>query len=90
MDNRFLDKVVDQIVSETTIDYEKERFLPPSSTSTFSSFHFTSSYFYPFSPYPSFIIHCEEVYGLNKDEVKYVWDKYRHIIRDLFKEDNNG
>jgi hypothetical protein len=80
MDNRFLDKVVDQIVSETTIDYEKERFLPPSSTSTFSSFHI--SRFTPLAPYPFFIIHCEEVYGLNKDEVKYVWDKYRHIIKD--------
>jgi hypothetical protein len=84
MDKRFLNKVVDQIVSETTIDYDEERFLPP--FSTIPSLYFFSSFpissLSPFSPYPSFIIHCEEVYGLNKDEVKYVWKEYREIIID--------
>ena len=76
MDKKFLKKVVDQIVSETTIDYDEERFLPPYLTSaTFNSLS-------PFSPYPSFIIHCREVYGLNKEETGYVWDKYILLIKD--------
>ena len=76
MDKKFLKKVVDQIVSETTIDYDEERFLPPYLTSaTFNSLS-------PFSPYPSFIIHCREVYGLNGEETGYVWDKYILLIKD--------
>ena len=78
MDYKFLDKVVSQIVSETTIDYDEERFLPP--------FSIPSSWFSPFlshfSPHPSFIIHCREVYGLNKEETGYVWDKYILLIKD--------
>ena len=81
MDYKFLNKVVDQILSETMIDYDEERFLPPffnyfshNSVALFSS---------PSSPYPSFIIHCREVYGLNEDEVSYVWKEYRKIIIDI-------
>ena len=85
MDKKFLDKVVDQIVRETTIDYDEERFLPPFSVPSSSSF-FLFSLSFP-SPYPSFIIHCREVYGLNEDEVSYVWKEYRDIIKD---EINNG
>ena len=86
MKNNYLDKVLDQIVSETKIDHDEERFLPPffnyfshNSVALFSS---------PFSPYPSFIIHCRDVYGLNPDEIKYVWSEYRDIIKD--KIENNG
>jgi hypothetical protein len=89
MDKKFLNKVLDQIVSETTIDYDEERFLPPFSIPSpivpFPSFPISS--LSPFSPYPSFIIHCREVYGLNEDEVSYVWKEYRDIIKD---EINNG
>ena len=84
MDKKFLDKVVDQIVSETTIDYDEERFHPPFSHPVFlnSSFVFFSfSSLSPFSPYPSFIIHCREVYGLNKEEIGYVWKEYILLIK---------
>ena len=81
MDYKFLNKVIDQLAYETEIDYDEERFLPPffnyfshNSVALFSS---------PSSPYPSFIIHCREVYGLNEDEVSYVWKEYRKIIIDI-------
>ena len=89
MDYKFLDKVVDQIVSETRTDYDEERFLPP--------FLSTLNYPFPSFPYvsllrstliPPFIIHCREVYGLNEDEVSYVWKEYRDIIIDEIE--NNG
>ena len=84
MDYKFLNKVVAQILSETTIDYDEERFLPPFSSipSLSPNYSFPISSLSPFSPYPSFIIHCEEVYGLNKDEVEYIWKKYKKIIKD--------
>ena len=96
MDYKFLNKVLNQIVSETEIDHDEERFLPPFSIPSpivpFPSFPISSPIsslsLFPFSPYPSFIIHCREVYGLNKEEVGYVWNEYREIIID--KIENNG
>ena len=83
MDKKFLNKVLDQIVSETKIDYDEESFLPPffnyfshNSVALFSS---------PFSPYPSFIIHCRDVYGLNKDEVKYKMPVEADIFIEIFE-----
>ena len=90
MDKKFLDKVVDQIVSETRIDYDEERFLPPFSIPSpivpFPSFPYVS--LLRSTLIPSFIIHCREVYGLNEDEVSYVWKEYREIIKDEIE--NNG
>jgi hypothetical protein len=40
-----------------------------------------------FSP-SSFLKHCKEVYGLNEQEIEYVWKEYRDIIND--KIGNNG
>ena len=85
MDKKFLDKVVDQIVSETMVDYEKERAYTPFfySSSIPSLFHLL---FYHYrSPFTK---HCKNVYGLNKEETEYVWEEYRRIIKD--KIENNG
>jgi len=86
MDYKFLDKVVEQIVSETRIDYVKERvnipFLLP-----FHSYSPPFTLFLSSSRFP-FFDHCESVYGLNYDETEYVWKEYREIIKD--KIENNG
>ena len=84
----FLDKVVDQIVSETRIDYENDRIFTPFLISS-SSPHplpylplfLFSKLHNPFSPSPPFfIIHCKDVYGLNKEETEYVWKEYNDDI----------
>jgi hypothetical protein len=85
MDKRFLDKVVDQIVSETMVDYEKERAYTPFSFSTLSYFTLSLVFSSPRSPFTK---HCKNVYGLNKEETEYVWEEYRRIIKD--KIENNG
>ena len=77
MDNRFLNKVLDQIISETRIDYGRKVIETP----------FTSpSYINPFLALvfvlPSFSDHCKDVYGLNEEETDYVWKVYRGIIKD--------
>jgi hypothetical protein len=93
MDKRFLNKVIDQIVRETMVDYDKR-------VITFPYFHqvITFPYFhqdypvsinlpsrYPIPPIhtkPSFDRHCKNVYGLNVKEIEYVWNEYRDTIKD--------
>ena len=85
MDKKFLHKVVDQIISETRIDYDQKRVY-----TTFFSPSFPSSFFIPFSSSLSsstslFRKHCRDVYGLNYDEIEYVWKVYRGIIKDKIR-----
>jgi hypothetical protein len=70
MDKKFLNKVVDQIVSETKIEHKKVSFPFP--------FSFSLPFFSPLPPLPlsDFIHHCKEVYGLNRDETNYVYKEY--------------
>ena len=79
MDKKYLDKVVDQIVSETRIDYDKERVNVP--------FLLPFLLFVLSLPPLFFFEHCESVYGLNYDETEYVWDRYKQIIKEKL---NNG
>lgn len=87
MDKNFLNKVVDQIVSETKMGNKtredsiwRKIFVPFSFTPT-SFFLLTTSP--PFPPlYILFTQHCEEIYGLNKDEIEYVWYEYIKVVRD--------
>jgi hypothetical protein len=89
MDKRFLHKVVDQIVRETRIDYDRRviktpllpsrPYLLPSPFSSFSS-RLLASF--------SFSDHCRDVYGLNEEEINYVWEEYKRIIKD--KINSNG
>ncbi len=82
MDKKFLDKVLDQILRETEIDYVKKRTYFPFSTFfyhhpnpiLFLSTHSLSTLFYSFSD------HCKNIYGLNKSEIDYVWGLFIIII----------
>jgi len=98
MDKKFLNKVVDQIVNETRIDYNKEKvYFPFPLENPFSSL---SYYSLPLSSlsslsnyYFSFSDHCKNVYGLNEntsfyDEIDYVWEEYIKILKD--KIESNG
>ena len=98
MDKGFLNKVLDQIVRETEINDVEERVYPPNSNDTnsysfpainFSSLlflHHRSSFSFPLPLY--FFNHCRDVYGLNNEESKYVWEEYKIIIINKIK--NNG
>ena len=92
MDNKFLDKVVDQIVSETRIDYNTQEgddegriYTPFQKPFFFSSTLFSLTFI--MVSFNTFYRHCEEIYGLNYDETEYVWEEYKEIIRDKV---NNG
>ena len=86
MDKNYLHKVLDQIVSETTIDYRERGKIFTPFLFDFLSIPLLSSHF---SSYRSnFTKHCRNIYGLNKEEIEYVWNEYRQIIKDKIK--NNG
>jgi hypothetical protein len=105
MDYKFLNKVIDQIVSETTIDnrYSGQAWtwsarnisVPfshnPISFQSFLPGPLTTTRFYERDRRPPlytlFEQHCKGVYGLNEDEVNYVWNEYKTIIKDKL---NNG
>ena len=95
MDNRFLNKVTHQIVNETIMDYDQEDIQFPFGFSSFNnimiftiSFDTTLKLFSIFTDYsPSFSRHCKDVYGLNEEEMEYVWKEYVQIIGDKI---NNG
>ena len=75
----YLDKVLNRIVGETTIDYDKGRIDSPFSVFYHSDIirHVVSTYY--------FSTHCKDVYGLDDDEVEYVWVVYKDIINNKLK-----
>lgn len=83
MDKKYLNKVVNRLVSETVMDYDTKviKFLPflssplPSSTSTF---FLTSSH-----NYTNFYVHCANIYGLTDPEIGYVWGQYTQAIKKI-------
>ena len=89
MKNNYLDKVVDQIVSRNNgWIMIRKGYIP------LPSVPFHSSLFLPYHllrRYPTLILsskHCGEVYGLNEEEVGYVWRRVsERIIKDKI---NNG
>jgi hypothetical protein len=80
LDNKFLDKVVDQIISETRVIDNKLH-------TPFHTFPPTSFSPLPPSLYSPFLFrfssHCKEVYNLNKEETEYVWTKYKKEVTTL-------
>jgi len=82
LDKEFLNKVCEQIISETRIDDNKvyTPFSPLSPPLFFLSFLSFPS----FSSNPHFFYnHCKGIYSLNKEETEYVWNRYKVEITTL-------
>ena len=78
MNEEFLNKVYNQIISETRIIDNKIH----------APFFLLSSFPPPphsFLP-SSFLFHCKEVYCLNKEETGYVWGKYKEGLTTLMED----
>jgi len=90
---KYLDKILKWFVGDTIINYKTEIIYYP-----FSSIGPTGNRLPSFfdniknklsMTYPSDIhIYCRDTYGLNRDETKYIWDKYKKIIRDRYDKES--
>ena len=86
MNNKFLDKVYEQIISETRV-IDNKLYTPflPSFSLIFPFFIVPSSSF--FSVLLSYFSnHCKEVYSLNEQEIDYVWVKYKEGLTALMED----
>ena len=87
----YLDKVIEFLVRDTKIYYDIDKIKFPFYSLPFS----ISSYFLPFIYYrfqsPQFTSlfskYCIDYYGLTDQEIKYIWIKYKTIIK--IKIENN-
>jgi len=92
MDKKFLNRVLEQIVSETSVDFNLTQdrwvrvFTPMVSYPIFSS-QPTEQPFTKLFHYPMFETHCKEVYGLNNIETEHLFLLYNRVISDKV---NNG
>ena len=82
MNEEFLNKVYDQIISETRVIDNKIHapFFSPSPLLYPSFFPFL------FTLPSSFYSHCRDVYCLNKEETEYVWREYKKELTDIINE----
>ena len=88
MDKKYINKVLEQLVSETEISKRKAitLVLTPLSQRTFSAHDFSQgndlhtkySDVSALSHY--FSTHCQDVYGLDDTEISYTFQKYRNIV----------
>ena len=84
---KYLDKVVDMIVRDTRISYSDtiEDIYFPFTYIKIARYFFlspplTSSLTTPIFQY--FSKHCKNTYGIDVDEIEYVWNKYITIIKE--------
>ncbi len=83
MNKDYLNKVVNQLVNETTIDGDGVS--TPFSPHSFSPYFLSPfSSLFPPTYFSEFVINY---YGLTEEEIKYVWEQYRNIIKDKINEE---
>ena len=81
---RYINYVVEDLVSKTEIDYEQEIIKYPFYHS-FSSLSFHSLLSHP--PSLLFANHVRKVYGAHSEEIEFIWKLYKERIQSLI---NNG
>ena len=81
MNNIFLDKVCDQIISETRV-IDNKLYTPFLPYLVLLFPHSSHSRYRLFSP-SYFSNHCKEVYSLNEQEIEYVWKEYKKEVTTL-------
>ena len=80
MDSKwYLDKVINRLVNKTRLDYDEKRIYTP-----FNDIPFINIYAQYFIL--DFYEHCEHIYGLDDDEMRYVYKQYREIIKDKIED----
>ncbi len=89
MKNNYLDKVVEQIVRETNYR-EGQKYMDISwikhkltKTLFYERLRYDKSFRGKLDIPQPFTNHCKNIYGLNEDEIRYVWDNYVYTLLTL-------
>jgi len=77
----YLDKVIEFMVEDTIVDYEKHTLWFPFLTLRHA---FTTPL--ELRRVPAFEKYCKDIYGLTEGEIDYVWKQYKDIIKDKINE----
>lgn len=77
---KYLQFVINDLVNDTKIDYDKRLFSLPFYSNTRTHFSMLRNEL-NFAD-PNFNYYCRNRYGLSKDEIDYVWRNYRSIIEN--------
>ena len=85
MNIKFLDKVYDQILSETRIIDDKGLIHFPFILPYLRLNDNKDNFFFPLIN-QRFYPHCKDVYSLNKEETDYMWGKYKEGITTLIND----
>ena len=82
---RYINYIVDDLVSKTEIDYDQEIIKYPYQHSPhFSTYLLTPSH----TPHPSLLSkYIKEIYGARDEEIEIIWKLYKERIKDKL---NNG
>mgnify|MGYP003661895257 FL=1 len=77
---KYLDKVISLLVRDSIIDYDKAEIHLPFFKDPFylSNIHFFTPSHLP----PTVYRYCKNTYGIDGDEIEYVWDQYSVTIKE--------
>ena len=75
----YLDKIVQYIIDDTVIDYDKNLCKLPY---LYNPIPIIPPFIIPSPYYYSFLTYCKDIYGLTGEEIIYVWEKYKSIVDD--------
>ena len=76
---KYLDKIVQYIIDDTVIDYDKNLCKLPY---LYNPIPIIPPFIIPSPYYYSFLTYCKDIYGLTGEEIIYVWEKYKSIVDD--------
>tara|TARA_R110000824_G_scaffold183039_10_gene364054 strand:- start:212 stop:484 length:273 start_codon:yes stop_codon:yes gene_type:complete len=85
MNKNFLDKVIEQLVSETGILEDRGHIFVNYPFTIYGGININIK-----APTKDFRKHCRDVYGLTETETDYVWDEYESIIKKYHRSNNFG
>ena len=83
---KYINYVVEDLISNTEIDYDQEKIKLPFLTPILYFFLLPPSSFFS-SYFPFFSNHVRKVYGAHDEEIEIIWKLYKERIKDKI---NNG
>ena len=78
---KYINFIIDDLVSKTEIDYEQGKIKFPSSLLSYpSSPLFLFSHYFLFNSFSNYI---KEIYGARDEEIEIIWKLYKERIQSL-------